>query len=366
MKIILYLLIAAFCYSSISLCGEEEVPKTVLSPILDTELEGSTNVIYCPTFQLAWNELKKLADGDIKMEDPSATLEKLNRSQVTAKIVPKNAYIALAGLVKDGILEKIDKELMKKFRKNVTDMSFCPTPDATLMAFSYLFRKLEFVQKFHRFKKAFIFNHGKSHKTNVVAFGCTPKTAEYYQDYIRIRHYADKDNFVLQLLTKTKGETVVLTKMPTPKTLRSAVDFTAKHILKKWKPYTTIEKDGEKEIIINEFSSIDLFLMPIVDFDKNTNFNNLCGKQVKNPIFNGNGLNQAFQRVKFKLDEVGARVESEAYMGDCFGGSPTPPKPRKFVLNNSFLLCLWKKDAKLPYLAVWVNNPDILLRTSTK
>ena len=58
--------------------------------------------------------------------------------------------------------------------------------------------------------------------------------------------------------------------------------------------------------------------MPVLKFDQETNFNDLCRKKVKNPVFKGNALIQAFQKVKFNLNESGAVLESEAGMNGFF------------------------------------------------
>jgi hypothetical protein len=338
----------------------EKREKTKLTPILNAKIDGQTNLVYCVTFQLAWDELKKLAKGNIETEEPSKLVESLNNSPVKSNVLPKDSYIALSGFIKDGIIEKISKELKKEFGKNFEDLGFNPDFDGSFIAFSYLYRKLPFENKFHRFKKKYlVFQHGQS-KTNVVCFGCTPKTAEKYEQEIRIRNYVNKDDFIIQLLTEKENETVVLAKIPDVENLQDAVDITAKYILKKWKSYEIIEKDGEETVHIYTFSSQDAFIMPVIKLDKNTNYDELCGKSMKNSILS-QGLAQAFQKVKFNLDESGATLTS--YGMSCDGCNP---EPRKFIFNKPFLVCLWKTGAKLPYLAVWVNNPDILLEYKKK
>ena len=64
------------------------------------------------------------------------------------------------------------------------------------------------------------------------------------------------------------------------------------------------------------------------------------------------------QDVLFEMDETGAFVRSTAYGDVDWGGSVSP---RQFVFDKPFLLTLWQKGAKQPYLAVWVASPDVLV-----
>jgi hypothetical protein len=41
--------------------------KPRLVPSLDTELVGTDSVVYCPTLQIAWDELKQIVGGPIKL-----------------------------------------------------------------------------------------------------------------------------------------------------------------------------------------------------------------------------------------------------------------------------------------------------------
>jgi hypothetical protein len=51
----------------------------------------------------------------------------------------------------------------------------------------------------------------------------------------------------------------------------------------------------------------------------------------------------------------------EAALRKTFGAGGGSSKPRRFLFDRPFLLTLWKKEAKKPYLAVWIASSDILI-----
>ena len=59
---------------------------------------------------------------------------------------------------------------------------------------------------------------------------------------------------------------------------------------------------------------------------------------------------------RFRLDERGAVLKSEAYHG------PVASKggPRQFIFDKPFLILLEREDAAQPYFALWVDNAELL------
>jgi len=63
----------------------------------------------------------------------------------------------------------------------------------------------------------------------------------------------------------------------------------------------------------------------------------------------------ALQNIRFRLDERGAILKSEAAMAACL-----PNEPRQFIFDKPFLILLERHDAAQPYFALWVDNPELL------
>ena len=76
-------------------------------------------------------------------------------------------------------------------------------------------------------------------------------------------------------------------------------------------------------------------------------------------IGGGMPIIQAEQLIRFKLDEKGAMLRSEAGFG-IFGSLP------KLIFNRPFLLMLKRRDAKMPYFAAWIDNAELLVPESVE
>jgi serine protease inhibitor len=70
----------------------------------------------------------------------------------------------------------------------------------------------------------------------------------------------------------------------------------------------------------------------------------------------------ALQNIRFQMDEKGVRLQSEAHMS--FGCSaPYNPRPKhEMIFDKPFLIMMMRKDATLPYFALWVANPELLVK----
>lgn len=70
---------------------------------LEVPIRPGTNILWCGTFQLAWNETCKLIGEDISLIPGHPMIPLMNRKSFTAKHLDDECYVALAGFVRDGI-----------------------------------------------------------------------------------------------------------------------------------------------------------------------------------------------------------------------------------------------------------------------
>jgi len=61
------------------------------------------------------------------------------------------------------------------------------------------------------------------------------------------------------------------------------------------------------------------------------------------------------QKIEFKLDRSGAELEAESKM-ECY------PAPVHYDFDSPFLLYMKKRDALYPFLVIWVDNPELLVK----
>jgi hypothetical protein len=60
------------------------------------------------------------------------------------------------------------------------------------------------------------------------------------------------------------------------------------------------------------------------------------------------------------------RKQSDARIAVANGDPPPPTKPRHFVFDRPFLIYLRERQAEQPYLTVWVESPELLVRARTE
>src|SRR5262245_7852126 len=115
----------------------DQLRQTVIVPTLDTPIPDGKSAIWCASFQLAWNRLKDdVAKGPVQLANAQAIADRLNRGdQSEDDLDPGNVYAA-AGLVRDGVADRIRAEMDLKF-PDVPAPQFDVPPDGAV-AYSFL------------------------------------------------------------------------------------------------------------------------------------------------------------------------------------------------------------------------------------
>ncbi len=334
-----------------------------IAPTLDTKLDGTNSVVYCPTLQIAWDGLKEIVGGPIKMQKQDELAGRLNDTSCPTGVVPEEAHVAMAGYADQGVVAKLEEALRKKFGATAPELPAILSDKRTvIVTYSYLYRTLPFPKKFARSTTLPLqFRSGKdSHPVHF--FGAPERTADDFASQVEILHYSGDNDFVVHLSSRINNEFIVLAKLPQPETLSAGVDTVRKYLETDRKGFTELEVNGKKEFYLNTLSQGDILAIPVVDLEVQRNFPQLCDRLFTNPGFEEVWLHQVYQDVAFKMDESGATVRSTAY-GAAFGGGSS--KPRRFLFDRPFLLTLWQKGAKQPYLAAWIASPDVLIPFKT-
>ena len=96
-------------------------------------------------------------------------------------------------------------------------------------------------------------------------------------------------------------------------------------------------------------------LIPVIDFDVVRRYSELEGCAVTS-VAEGvsQRLDVAIQTIRFRLDERGASIYSEAIAA---GGTPPPP----LLFDKPFLIYLKRRSARNPYFAAWIANTELLV-----
>ena len=96
--------------------GGSELEATVVVPTLGAPIPGGKSALWCSSFQLAWNRLKD----DVVREPPvirdaEEVTKSLNDAPHSESDLPPGSFYTAAGWAKDGIVERLRKEMSERF-----------------------------------------------------------------------------------------------------------------------------------------------------------------------------------------------------------------------------------------------------------
>ena len=326
-----------------------ELQRTYITPHLEHKIKKGKNVLWCTTFQIAWNELCKLNGEPIQMANAPEMVSILNKQSVTRTDLDEASYIAMAGIMGDGIITRIEKALEEKFHGQSSPNVVLPILKQTLTGFwityCYLFKHLPFRYDFDRLPQGLNFSRDK-----VQCFGFDRKWVQHTSGLVgqvRVRDYRNPDDFIIELITQSKTDRLILAKIHPETTLSQTIMTVQKRLTR-----------GKRASIVPQSS----LMVPVLNFDLLRSFTELYGKPIRsnNPNIAGTPFVVALQQIRFRFDEKGAVLKSEAG-GAGGGGSPKKPRPLNLIFNKPFLIMIKKTDAEMPYFALWVDNTELLV-----
>lgn len=327
-----------------------DLNSTVVSPHLEIPLNTDKNIVWCSTFQLSWNKVWKLIGEDLHFHQEPPMVQILNKRQAKESDIDAMSYVAMAGHIRDGILTDIKTELSRKFKGTA-----CPQliPSGTglrpqdIVAYSYLFKNLEFPQKFERLDKPINFEQSK-----VIGFGIGNEFKGGHIQMLKqvsILDYKDRDDFIIELKTNSSNDQIILAKTNSSGTLKTCIDDLLRRI-----------SNGTS----SDMQPGDVLKIPKMNYDIHREYTELAGKKLKiqNPrIAQDLIVLSAEQSIRFQMDEEGVKLKSESKQ--TFGCSKSAPPQRQHIMifDKPFLVLLKNSNANTPYFAMWVSNPELLV-----
>ncbi len=318
---------------------------TVITSHMEERIEQGKNLLYCSTFQIAWNGLKNdIIKEDIRLVNEPPMVGFLNKGLSTKDHISDDAYVAMAGAGKVGIVDKLNMALREKFGDQAP-VVVEQIEDEDIISYAFLLKNLEFKHEFERLGHPVKFN-ASSGAGFVGAFGIEkyrrkePHT--YMASQVKVVDYRTEDDFVVKLESKSEDDEIVLMKTSPGKTLLDMV--------------LSVEARLDRGDTDN-LNEGDTLQIPVLDFFIRHSYEELLFKQLKNKDFTDYYVAKAQQDTRFKLDEKGALLKSEAIIVLWRGGVP---EPKKLIFDKPFLICQKKKNAAYPYFALWVDNSELM------
>jgi hypothetical protein len=241
--------------------------------------------------------------------------------------------------------------LARRFPGVVPSLS-APGAADEIVLYAFLRKLLPFAQKFSDLPEPLVFQ-SEDDRAPVRSFGYEKADPNEERDrdlrqQVTVLDYVSKDDLILRLSTQTERDEIVLAKVTPGETLLATWEALEARIQKPKGP------NLRKEFELEETLRIPRLLLNV-----ERSYDELKGLNI------GSGpIREAKQIVRFRLDEAGAILESEAEIIGEFGDEAAPPVPlpRHFVFDQPFLLALKEHDATQPYLLMWIANAELMER----
>jgi len=163
---------------------------------------------------------------------------------------------------------------------------------------------------------------------------------------VSILDYQNEDDFILALNVTSKNDRIILAKILPKATLQETIQFVEERI------QSNALDEWMKELHMSESLKI-----PIIAFGLEKKYPELIDKWFLNPGWERLFIAEARQGIRFRLDERGARLESDA-SGEA--ACAMPEQPRHFVFDKPFLIYLKESSATAPYFAAWIGSAELL------
>jgi len=324
-----------------------QLSQTLVTIDLRQEMVPGKNIIWCASFQIAWNALlDEIVKGQLEVEGAPVAVRSLNQKPFGRDELSRQSYLARAGLKREGVIDKVAQELKDRFNGASGFDLTLQNPD-DILVFAYLWKDVIFFNRFENLTAPLLFQ-GRS---PVAAFGVEKYTAEADMEkraqQVTVLDYADENDFIISLRSTDPEDELILAKVEPQATFLETIE----EVLRRSKALAPLPLE------VN-----DVLRIPKFDFKLQYYDTEIVGKKFLNAGAKGYAIGKAVQAIRFKLNDRGARPKSgtaPVTQGQSFSSQEDI---RAFIFDKQFLLCLKQKNARYPYCALWVDNAELLIK----
>lgn len=333
--------------------------RTMIVPALDSPLTAGKNIIWCSSFQLAWNHAwKDVVHTPIKLRDAPFLADRLNRAPQSEADLPPGACYATAGMLKNGIIPTIQRKMAQRFPGHPLPTFTAKQPD-DIIAYGYLEADARFYYPLDVLNSPLNFTDSAHQAVRLTSFGINRRTKAALKQQARIAFYsADGHEYIAGILCASRTD-IILACIPPKATLAATVvDAEAKMAATK----ATVQASHISHFY--SFNADETLSIPNMNWQVVHHFIELENQYLVNPSFLDYRIADAQELIKFSLDHTGARLRSEAQISITLSiashVSTPPPPPRHLLFNRPFLLYMKQHKGKQPFFAMWVDNAELL------
>ena len=351
--------------------------KTSIVATLDCPMPEHKNVIWCSTFQITWDKLKNdIIRDPVKVPQAAELAARLNQAEFSPENLEAESFYAAAGIVKDGIVKQIRKEMKRRFPSEpvpvFNELDVLPKfdRDESIVSYSFLKTDIGFKYPFYTREDAFAFEDSNGQKTNITSFCDYTKATDPNEELVREQvdilyyGYADEQSaakYAVDLCRHTNPYQVVLALVPQQDTLSEIVAAVEQNI-------SEFRQNPDYEILrkLRPASGnrlADKLIVPDVLYKLTHHFAELQGKVIKNERFLDYYFFETMQVIDFALSRTGVVLKSEArIIAPPFHRRPRRlEEPRYFYFNKPFMIYVKKRGPGYsPFFIMWVDNAELM------
>jgi len=349
----------------IAAVDSRSLKQTAVVATLDCPLPEHKNVIWCSTFQMAWDRLKRDVIGEpIQLPEAQDLAGRLNHSEYPADSIEERSYYAVAGFEKDGIIKQVQKEMRRRFPSEPTPVSDSlrnALPDG-ILAYAYLSVDVGFQYPYYACADAFRFQDSIGIRTGVTAFRAQTAGPSWGESLVRgqveVLHYDDgqspsTEQFAVDLSKETRPYQIVLARLPRYSTLGEAAEVLQGKI-------AAFKNDPDYEVL-RKLRPVDTLIVPDVAYKLTHHVDELLGKRLGNPKWQGYFFFEATQTIDFSMSRTGMILKSQAVLRPATRSASQLVRPRHLHFDRPFLICVKKREPNAtPFFLMWVDNAELL------
>jgi hypothetical protein len=327
-----------------------DAPRTQVVAALDQPIDAGKNAVWCASFISAWKQLQNgLSGGPLELDGAKDLVASLNAAVDPAGDVPKGSLYAAAGWAKNGIAEKIQRDVAKQFPGSPAPKLPALGP-MSLLAYARLEVKAKFPTPYFDAPWPTDWIDGAGKKSSLRMFGI--HDADGYNSLRRQPRILFTDQrgphateFALDLNDPSEPVQIPVAQVSRKPTLAetlAAVDQACSV-----SPVRSVQSDTR-------------MLVPEMAWRVEHAFNELTGLTIQSGNLKDAQIKHASQLIEFRLDRSGAELRSESRMMAKLG------IPTSYIVSKPFLLVLRQRTSQRPFFVVWVDNDELLKHFSDR
>lgn len=330
--------------------NDSDIEKIAVLPTLIDDLKP--NSIWCPTFQLIWNDLvNEVVKQDVVFNPQEQIAENLNKQEFKEDMISEELYYKTYGLKTLELKEKIEKEIKKKFNEKSSVLDSIDWSDSALhdeenvdseryIFYAMLKREFNFINKFSNLENGTFANRYE----NVEYFGINSDTDDKVKDQVNVLYYDFEESFAVEISTK-EGDKVIFSRG------NDGNNFS--------EIYKDIENKSGEYRGKRALADKDELKIPNININEKKIYDEIKNKQFLRKDGKVGEIAEAIQTIEFELNSKGGKVKSEAIMDVQFASAAMPDRedtPRYFYFDDEFTIFIKEETKELPYLACRISD----------